>query len=206
MLQDAFNELGSDKSRSDCKALLVDILNRAVEADLLLKNPAIGINPIIDGKVKSEKRILSREEMEILLENSQGGMMYPIFVVALGTGMRIGEILGLTWDCIDFDNRVITVKQTLSYLPGDGHNAQYEFHQPKTQAGFRKIPMIKKYMMYLCINRPTGEILLLVFRPGKDLKIWYLRLRQIILSMRRMSKIQSIILLPGLTERIRISF
>ena len=34
---------------------LVDILNRAVEADLLLKNPAIGINPIIDGKVKSEK-------------------------------------------------------------------------------------------------------------------------------------------------------
>ncbi len=37
VLQDAFNELGSDKSRSDCKALLVDILNRAVEADLLLK-------------------------------------------------------------------------------------------------------------------------------------------------------------------------
>ena len=87
VLQDAFNELGSDKSRSDCKALLVDILNRAVEADLLLKNPAIGINPIIDGRVKSEKRILSREEMEILLENSQGGMMYPIFVVALGTGV-----------------------------------------------------------------------------------------------------------------------
>ena len=84
VLQDAFNELGSDKSRSDCKALLVDILNRAVEADLLLKNPAIGINTIIDGRVKSEKRILSREEMEILLENSQGGMMYPIFVVALG--------------------------------------------------------------------------------------------------------------------------
>lgn len=39
VLQDAFNELGSDKSRSDCKALLVDILNRAVEADLLIKNP-----------------------------------------------------------------------------------------------------------------------------------------------------------------------
>lgn len=91
VLQDAFNELGSDKSRSDCKALLVDILNRAVEADLLIKNPALGINPIIDGKVKSEKRILSREEMEILLENSKGGMMYPIFVVALGTGMRIGD-------------------------------------------------------------------------------------------------------------------
>ena len=84
----------------------------------------IWVKQIIDGKVKSEKRILSREEMEILLENSKGGMMYPIFVVALGTGMRIGETLGLTWDCIDFDNRIITVKQTITYLPGDGHNAQ----------------------------------------------------------------------------------
>ena len=45
---------------------LVDILNRAVEADLLLKNPAIGINPIIDGKVKSEKRILCRLSSKIL--------------------------------------------------------------------------------------------------------------------------------------------
>ena len=33
-VQDVFNELGSDKSRSDCKALLVDILNRAAEAIL----------------------------------------------------------------------------------------------------------------------------------------------------------------------------
>lgn len=111
VLQDAFNELGSDKSRSDCKALLVDILNRAVEADLLLKNPA------------------------------------------LGTGKRIGEILGLTWDCIDFDNRIITVKQTLTYMPGDGQTAQYEFHQPKTKAGFRKIPMIKKVYDVLVLQQ-----------------------------------------------------
>ena len=69
--------------------------------------------------------------------------MYPNFVGALGTGMRIGEILGLTWNWVDFDNRVSTVKQTIPYLPGE-HNAQYEFHQPKTQAGFCKIPMIKK--------------------------------------------------------------
>lgn len=43
VLQDAFNELGSDKSRSDCKALRIEILNRAVEADLLIKNPAFGL-------------------------------------------------------------------------------------------------------------------------------------------------------------------
>lgn len=78
------------------------------------------------------------------------------------------------------------------------HQTAYEY--------IRSIVNVRTHMMYLCINRPTGKILLLVFRPGKDLKIWYLRLKQIIQSMRRMLKIQSIILLPGLTERIRISF
>ena len=120
------------------------MLNRAVETELLNKNIAFGINTIIDNEEKEEKRILSNKEIDILLETSKGGQTYAFFIVALGTDMRMGEILGLTWDCIDFDNRVITVKQTLAYLPGDGHNAQYEFHQSKTQAGFRKIPMIKK--------------------------------------------------------------
>lgn len=167
VLQDAFNELGSDKSRSDCKALLVDILNRAVEADLLMKNPAIGINPIIDGKARVEKRILSREETEILFNNSKGGMMYPIFVVALGTGMRIGEILGLTWDCIDFENRSISVKRTLAYIPGDGEHAQYEFHEPKTKAGFRKIPMIKKVYDVLVIQKERREDIATHYSPRK---------------------------------------
>lgn len=120
VLQDAFNKLGSDQTRSDCKSLLVDILNRAVETGLLNKNPALGINPIIDGKTKQEKRILSAQETKLLLDSSKGGMMYPIFVVALGTGMRIGEILGLTWDCVDFEKEVIRVEKTVSYLLGDG--------------------------------------------------------------------------------------
>ena len=102
ILQDAFNQLATDTMRADCKSLLVDMLNRAVETELLNKN------------------------------------------IALGTGMRMGEILGLTWDCIDFENGVIKVEKTLCYLPNNG-NAIYEFHRPKTLQkmlfvllGFRK--------------------------------------------------------------------
>lgn len=142
ILQDAFNELATDKMRKDCKALLVDILNRAVEADLVVKNVAVGINPYIDNEEKEEKRILSDEEVQILLDTSKGGQLYPFFVVALGTGMRMGEILGLTWDCVDFENGVIKVQKTLCYLPNNGV-AIYEFHSPKTRAGKRLIPMTK---------------------------------------------------------------
>ena len=117
---DAFNEVATDNMRSDCKALLVDILNRAVEADLLVKNIAVGINTVIDNEEKEEKRILTDEEIKILLDTSKGGQLYSFFVVGLGTGMRLGEILGLTWDCVDFDNGVIHVQKTLCYLPNGG--------------------------------------------------------------------------------------
>ena len=130
--------------REDCKSLLVDMLNRAVETELLNKNIAFGINTIIDNEEKEEKRILSNKEIDILLETSRGGQTYAFFIVALGTGMRMGEILGLTWDCIDFENGVIKVEKTLCYLPNNGI-AIYEFHRPKTLQkmlfvllGFRK--------------------------------------------------------------------
>ena len=143
VLQDAFNSLATDKMRADCKALLVDILNRAVEAELLVKNNALGINPYIENEPKEEKRILSDEEVKILLRTAKRSTLYPIFAVALGTGMRIGEILGLTFDCVDFENGYISVEKTLCYLPNGGE-AIYEFHPPKTRAGRRQIPMTEE--------------------------------------------------------------
>lgn len=143
VLQDAINQLGTDKMRSDCKSLLVDILNRAVESELILKNNALGVNPIIDNEEKEEKRILSDSEIRLVLDVSRDSQMFPFFVIALGTGMRMGEILGLTWDCIDFDNEIINVQKTLCYLPNNG-KAIYEFHPPKTKAGKRQIPMLKE--------------------------------------------------------------
>lgn len=56
------------------------------------------------------------------------------------SGMRIGELLGLTWDCVDFDNGIIKIRKTLPYFPNGG-DAIYEFHRPKTKAGKRDIPM-----------------------------------------------------------------
>jgi len=142
ILQEAFNKLKTDASRSDCRAVLIDMLNRAVEADLLVKNVAYGINTVIDDEEPTEKRILSDEEIKVLLDIPKSIPMQNFLIVALGTGMRMGEILGLTWDCVDFDKGIISVQKTLCYLPNDG-TAIYEFHRPKTKAGKRDIPMTK---------------------------------------------------------------
>lgn len=163
-MQEAFNELATDKMRKDCKALLVDILNRAVETELIVKNIAVGINPYIDNEEKDEKRILSDDEVKILLETSKGGQLYPFFKVALGTGMRIGEILGLTWDCVDFENGIIDVQKTLCYLSNDGV-AIYEFHSPKTKAGKRQIPMTREVQNILMEQKLRKERIAIRHNP-----------------------------------------
>jgi len=142
ILQKAFNELKSDASRSDCKALLVDMLNCAVNTDLLVKNVAYQINTKIDNEENEEKRILTPEEVDLLLKSSRDGRLYPMFVVALNTGMRMGEILGLTWDCVDFEKDMIYVNKTLCTLSNGGKTI-YDLHPPKTKAGKRNIPMSK---------------------------------------------------------------
>ncbi len=142
VVQNAFNKLKTDSSRRDCKAVLADMLNRAVESDLIVKNVALSVNTKIEGKEKAEKRVLAAEEIQLLYQSARDSQLYPFFVLALNTGMRMGEILGLTWDCIDFENGIIHVEKTLCYLPNHG-TAIYEFHPPKSRAGKRNIPMSK---------------------------------------------------------------
>lgn len=142
VIQDAFNNLKTDASRRDCKAILVDMLNRAVESDLLNKNVALSVNTKIDNRDRDEKRVLTEDEINLLLDVSKDSQLYPFFIIALHTGMRIGEIIGLTWDCIDFKHGMIRITKILCYLPNDG-NAIYEFHPPKTKAGKRNVPMSK---------------------------------------------------------------
>ena len=67
-IQQTFNELKSDASRRSCKALLVDMLNCAVDADLLVKNCAVSISTKLEGKAQQEKRILSNEEVQQKLD------------------------------------------------------------------------------------------------------------------------------------------
>lgn len=143
-VQDALNRLKSDKSRKDCKALLTDIFKFAISSDLLVKNPTLKVITKIDGTEPKERVVLSDEQVKLFLERTKATSRNTnqIVTVALYTGMRCGEILGLCWDCVDFEEKTISVRRTLAYLPNDGINAIYELHDPKTKSGIRKIPML----------------------------------------------------------------
>lgn len=59
--------------------------------------------------------------------------------------MRVGEVTGLQWDDLDFDNGLINVNRTLVYYSkGKGLNNRYAINTPKTVSGKRSIPMVQK--------------------------------------------------------------
>ena len=141
-IQMAINNLKSDASREDCKTLLSGMFSAAINAELVQKNPVVNIVTHIDNNESEEKRILTNEEIELVCSYGKKSMAYPMIVICLETGMRIGEVLGLTWDNIDFDKNIINVRHTLVKLSNDG-SPTFELHSPKTKAGKRNIPMSK---------------------------------------------------------------
>ena len=77
-----------------------------------------------------------------------------LFCVLLGTGMRIGECLGLRWEDCDFKGKVINVNHNLIYRVQE-HNGKMEMHitTPKTKAGIRIIPMFDEVRRALLDER-----------------------------------------------------
>lgn len=84
---------------------------------------------------------LSKEEQSRFLKAIKGDDLEMLFVVALGTGLRLGELLGLKWEDIDFENNQLTVKRSLQRIPVYEKDklVRYEVVEqtPKTENSYR---------------------------------------------------------------------
>ncbi len=126
-------------------ALLQKILNSAVDWGYLAKNPFQG-----SGKDKVRIPQMSREQKGWTLTPKEiRGLLdccaddtHTIILMALLTGMRRGEILGLRWGDVDLDENTIHVKQALYYKRGShwGEKVGFVFLQPKYNS-IRQIDM-----------------------------------------------------------------
>ena len=143
MLQQVFNELRSDNERKNSKKILVDMLEKAIDSDLLIKNVAKQINCKIENKEQKERRVLTIQEEELSLKEAEKSFYYNLFVVGLETGLRIGELMALTWSDIDLKRKVLYVRHTLTYFRKDGKYS-FEWHAPKTKNSRRRIPLTKR--------------------------------------------------------------
>lgn len=138
-IQRAISKIPSANAQGDTLDLLISMLDKAIDSELLLHNPAKKV-VIAKKESKKERRVLTIQETEIFLEEMKEQANYFVILIALRTGMRIGEILGLTWDDISFRDKLIYVRKTLCVVKNE--KTEFEFHDTKTESGKRRIPML----------------------------------------------------------------
>ena len=92
------------------------ILNEAVEDKLIPENPAKRIKAmqITQKASQSYHRALTREEQAQFMHAARDNFYYELLAFQLLTGMRLGEIGALCWNDIDWENRLIHVRRTIT--------------------------------------------------------------------------------------------
>ena len=138
----------SPKTIRNVHGVLHKALQQAVELGYLRSNPATACKlPRVE---KTEIKPLDSEAIEKFLEAAKGHPYESVYIVTLFTGMREGEVLGLTWDCVDFDKGTIAInKQLQKERRGTG---AYHLVSPKNGKG-RKITPAQTVMDILRAQR-----------------------------------------------------
>ncbi len=126
--------------QSKIKVVLLDVFQRALEDDLIIKNPVKGINLRSDKEIKAKALTLS--EQKTFFEYCKNTFYDNLFNVAVNTGLRPGELFALTEDDINIDEGYIDVNKTLVYQKYLT-DTRKEFHieEPKTKQSYRKVPI-----------------------------------------------------------------
>lgn len=145
MVTDSLNNMAKNgyqyETLNKVKILLIDMLDRAMEDQFLVRNPAKGVR-LPKNKPQKESKALSKEDQTDFFECAAGTFYNNMFVVAVNTGLRPGELYALTENDIDLENNVIHVNHTLLYQKLDGDTCK-TFHMgpPKTETSVRTVPI-----------------------------------------------------------------
>ena len=131
--------------------LLHPAFEMAIRDDIIRKNPSDGamaeINRVYSGTTK-KRRALTKEEQKAFLEalkEPKNQRWRPLFVVMLGTGLRIGELAGLRWEDVDMEEGIISVNHAVVYYqPRDKKGKSVmKVTPPKTESGERNVPLLE---------------------------------------------------------------
>ena len=126
--------------------MIYPALEMAVDDDIIRKNPAKG--SISDyGRPAKEREALSISQQEKLIDfvkqSNVYNVHYPMLMIMIGTGLRCGELIGLTWKDVDTRARRLNVDHQLIYKNlSDG--CRFHISTPKTDSGIRVIPMTQE--------------------------------------------------------------
>ena len=120
-------------------------LNHAIKLGLIGRNPCSGATP--PKPKQTEMKFYDDIQVRKLLDTAVaiGDRFYPIYYLAIHTGMRQAELIGLKWEDVDWEHSTIQVKRQVRHFTG----GSYTFTKPKSKSGKRTIILGKQALELL---------------------------------------------------------
>lgn len=113
----------------------------AVMNDVISKHPMDGVRYTKPVRAVDDIKFLTVDEQERFLEVAKRSHNYRQYVLLLETGLRTAELIGLTWDVIDWKKRTLTINKSLEYRHQRGY---WRAGPPKTEKSYRTIPLTNR--------------------------------------------------------------
>jgi integrase len=129
-----------------CHLRLSQALDQSVKLGLLTRNVADLVTP--PRVPRKPRQTWDEEQARRFLAVADQSGRGPIWIVALATGMRRGELLGLRWQDVDFERDILSVRQTVGALRG-----KPDVKPPKTRSSIRDVPVPAEVMAALREHR-----------------------------------------------------
>ena len=117
------------------------IFKSALMNDLIIKHPMNGVKYTKPVKAVDNFKYLTIEEEQIFLEAAKKSHNYRQYLLLLETGLRTSEMIGLTWDSINWTDRSLTINKSLEYRYKQSF---WRAGPPKTRHSYRTIPLTTK--------------------------------------------------------------
>lgn len=153
-----FNNMNADYAGSTIRQTYITMgtmFRAALLNDMIAKHPMDGVRYTKPVRAASDIKFLTVEEQEKFMAVAKRSHNYYQYALILETGLRTGELIGLTWDAIDWKKRTLTVNKTLEYRHKQG---VWRAGPPKTVQSYRTIPLTQRaYSILEMIAARTDE-------------------------------------------------
>lgn len=118
-------------------------LQDAFKMGIISSNPADRLSrPKVD---HFESEICNRNELDALFRIFHDDPLYFAVLTASFYGLRRSEVVGLKWNCIDFERKTITIRHTVSQTTIDGKYQLVQKNRTKTKSSLRTLPLVPPY-------------------------------------------------------------
>ena len=140
--QKIFSDMADEGYRTttiyQTRIALFNMLEFAKENDVIRYNPCKKSVKSDMGKPSQKKEALTKDIQKVFLEYASGKSYENQYRFILQTGLRTGELVGLKWEDIDFQNKTLKITRSMEYRYSVG---EWRIGEPKSKSGYRTIPL-----------------------------------------------------------------